>query len=153
MALVKVEDEEKQKVTSLVEMALTQQGFELADVVLSRYKRNVTLRLFVYGRHGVKVADCVRLSHFVGDIIDGTDLFEGGYSLEVSSPGLDRPLRTVRDFRYRVGETVKVEFVDNSRKRIRAEIISADDTSVELAGDNGNVTVDLAEIKRATIVI
>lgn len=145
--------DEKQKVTDLVEAPLADQGFELADVVLSRYKREVTVRLFVYGTNGVTLADCARLSRLAGDVIDGTDLFEGGYMLEVSSPGLDRPLQTARDFKYRVGETIKVEFVDKSRKRLHGEILSADESSVCLAQDNDRVTVKLDEIKKATIVI
>ncbi len=145
--------DEIQKVTDLVEAPLADQGFELADVVISRFKHEVTVRLFVYGSKGVTLEDCTRLSRLAGEVIDSTDFFESGYMLEVSSPGLDRPLKTARDFKYRVGEKIKVEFVDKSRKRLHGEILSADESSVCLAQGDDRVTVKLDEIRKATIVI
>jgi ribosome maturation factor RimP len=144
--------EEKQRVIELVEAPLAEQGFELADVVLSRYKHNVTVRLFVYGPDAVTIGDCTRLSRLVGDVIDGTDLFENGYALEVSSPGLDRPLLTARDFKYRLGETVRVEYVDTAKKHFRGEILAVNDGSVEFEHEGSRVMVDLARIRKATIV-
>jgi len=145
-------DDTKLKISGLIEEPLEAEGFELAGFTLSRYKTSVTLRVFVYGRQGVSLDDCARLSRLLGDIIDGTDLFESGYTLEVSSPGLDRPLETARDFKYRVGEQVKIEFADKKRKRIRAEIVSAGDDQVELRDDNGTFKIDLADISKATII-
>lgn len=145
-------DDTKLKISGLIEQPLEDSGFELAGITLSRYKTSVTLRVFVYGRNGVTLDDCARLSRMVSDIIDGTELFESGYILEVSSPGLDRPLETARDFRYRVGEQVKIEFADKKRKRVRAEIIAATEDQVELRDDSGTFKVDLADISKATII-
>jgi len=145
-------DDTKLKISGLLEKPLAEEGFELAGVALSKYKTSVMIRIFVYGRQGVSLGDCARLSRLVGDIIDGTDLFESGYTLEVSSPGLDRPLETARDFHYRVGEQVKIDFVDKKRKRVRAEIVAATDDQVELRDDSGVFKVDLADIGRATII-
>ena len=145
-------DDAKLKISGLIEQPLADEGFELAGIALSRYKTSVTLRVFVYGRNGVTLDDCARLSRLVGEIIDGTELFESGYTLEVSSPGLDRPLETARDFRYRVGEQVKIEFADKKRKRLRAEIVSADENQVELRDDSGTFKIDLADIGKATII-
>jgi len=108
--------EVKQQICNLLEAPLATAGFELAEVVLSQYKQSITLRLIVYGDKGVSIDDCVRLSRLSSEIIDGTDLFEKGYTLEVSSPGLDRPLKTGRDYKYRIGETVRINFVDSKRK-------------------------------------
>ncbi len=146
-------DDKKLQVSGLLEKPLADEGFELAGLTLSKYKTSVTLRVFVYGREGVSLGDCARLSRMVGDIIDGTDLFEAGYTLEVSSPGLDRPLETAIDFKYRVGENVKIEFVDKKRKRVRAEIIAATEDQVEVKDDSGNFKIDLADINKATIIL
>ena len=144
--------EVKQQVTDLIQEPIRQAGFVLAEVVLSQYKSNVSLRVFVYGDQGVTIDDCARLSRLIGELIETTDLFENGDTLEVSSPGLDRPLKTPLDYRYRVGETVKVEFIDRSRKGVRGVIRSAGDTSVELDNGEGSVRIELAEVKRAQIV-
>src|SRR5512140_540870 len=142
----------KQRVMELIEPPLRAQGFELADMTLSRYKTSATLRLFIYGGTGPTLEECSRVSDLVGQVIDGTSLFAGGYTLEVSSPGLDRPLKTARDFKYRIGETVKLFFTDPKRKQVTAEIVSATEDQVEFADDSGPFTVPLAEIDKAKIV-
>lgn len=144
--------EVKQTVSDLVENSLRAEGYELADVVVSRYKTATTVRLFVYGQNGVTIAECARLSKVVGGLLDGTALFENGYSLEVSSPGLDRPLLTLRDYKYRVGETIRVEFADRTRKKLTGVIVSADDDRVVFRMDDEVITIDLAEIKQSQIV-
>lgn len=144
--------EVKQTVSDLIEASLRAEGYELADVVVSRYKISTTVRLFVYGQNGVTIDECARLSKMIGGLLDGTALFENGYNLEVSSPGLDRPLLTLRDYKYRVGETVRVEFADRTRKQVTGEIVSADDDRVVLRVDDEVVTIDLAEIKQSQIV-
>ena len=145
-------EELKQRVLELIEPSLAAEGYEVADIVLSRYKNKVTLKLFVYSSNPVTIDECARLSRMVGDLIDGTDLFDEGYTLEVSSPGLDRPLTTFRDFKYRVGETVKLLFVDRQRKQVTAEIVSAGDNAVEFRNDDGSFTIPLSEIERAKIL-
>ena len=142
----------KDKIVELVEGRLAAEGFELAEVVLSRYKANATVRVFVYAEGGVNLDACARLSRIVGDLIDDAALFADGYALEVSSPGLDRPLTTARDFRYRVGETVKLEFTDPKRKKVSAEIVGVADDIVEFRDDSGAFTVPLAELEKARII-
>ncbi len=145
-------EREKEQVVGLIEAPLRTEGYELADVVLSKYKNKSTLRLFVYGKNGTSIDECARLSRMVGEIIDGTDLFASGYTLEVSSPGLDRPLTTEQDFRYRVGETVRIEFADGKRKKIEAKIVAATADVVTFEVDGEPVDVPLEEIKSAKII-
>jgi ribosome maturation factor RimP len=146
---MKVDD--KQLVSGLLEGPLREQRYELAAVVVSKYRTAVTVRLFVYGENGVTIDECARLSKLAGDIIDGAELFENGYALEVSSPGLDRPLLTPRDYRYRIGETVRVELQDG-RNKLTGEIVAVHDEHVEFKVDDEVITIDLADVKRAQIV-
>jgi ribosome maturation factor RimP len=142
----------KQQVLDLIEKPLQQEGCELVDIVLSRYRNNWTLRLFIFSDNGTTIDECARISRLVRDIIGGTTLLESGYTLEVSSPGLDRPLTTARDFKHRVGETVRIEFVDPQVKEGTAEILSATDSEVQFKDSTGVFAVGLAEIEKATIV-
>ncbi len=145
-------DDIKQQVRELIEQPLRDEGCELVDTVLFRYKSRWTLKIFIFAEKGPTIGECTRISQIVGDIIDGTNLFESGYILEVSSPGLDRPLRLPRDFRYRVGETVTIDFVDPKREKIRAEILSASDMEIQVKNSAGVFAVGLDEIEKATIV-
>jgi len=142
----------KQQIINLVEKPLQQEGCELVDVVLSRYRNNWTLSLFIFSDRGTTIDECARISRLVSDIIGGTTLFESGYTLEVSSPGLDRPLKTARDFKHRVGETVRIEFTDPHRQQGTAEIVSTTDSKVLFKDATGVFTVGLAEMERAIIV-
>ncbi len=142
----------KQKVIELIEKPLRQEGCEVVDLVLSKYRNKWTLRLFVFFSGGITIGECAHISQIVGDIIDGTDLFESGYTLEVSSPGLDRPLKLPRDFKYRIGEKVAINFVDSKKGRIEAEILSATDTQILVRNSAGEFTIGLGDIDKATIV-
>ncbi len=144
-------DDIKDAVRALVEKPLLQEGAELADVVVSRYKGQTTLRLFVYSQNGTTVGECARLSRIVGDVIDEADRFASGYTLEVSSPGLDRPLKSAQDFKYRIGETVKGVFVDQSRKKVKWRIVAATGDEIELENESGVFTLELSEIEQAKI--
>ncbi|MBD3332433.1 hypothetical protein GF356_06260 [candidate division GN15 bacterium] len=143
----------KARITELVTEPLRQLDCELADISLSRYKNNWTLRLYVYADGGVTVDLCAQASRLVGELIEESDLFADGYTLEVSSPGLDRPLATEQDFRYRVGEQVKILFADRSRKKLRAKIVGYADGQVELDTETETIRIPLAEIDKAEIII
>jgi len=136
----------------LIEKPLRQERCEIVDLLLSRYRNNWTLKLFIFSEGGTTIDECARISRIVGDVIDGTSLFESGYTLEVSSPGLDRPLETARDFMYRIGETVIIEFEDPLKKQEKAVILSVTDSDVQFKNSTGVFTIGLAEIKKATIV-
>lgn len=136
----------------MIEKPLRQERCEIVDLLLSRYRNNWTLKLFIFSEGGTTIDECARISRIVGDVIDGTSLFESGYTLEVSSPGLDRPLETARDFMYRIGETVIIEFEDPLKKQEKAVILSVTDSDVQFKNSTGVFTIGLAEIKKATIV-
>ena len=142
----------KQTVSDLVEAVIAGEPYETADVAVSQYKQMVTVRVYLYGEDGVMLDECARLSKKVGEAIDAAEPFTESYTLEVSSPGLDRPLTQARDYKYRMGETVKIEFVDKKRKRLHGEIVGASEDSVEIKVAEEVITVDLTDIKAAQIV-
>lgn len=142
----------KEQIIDLITEPLSAESCELAEVVLSQFKGSATLRLFVYTDQGATIEECARFSRLVGDLIEEAGLLESGYLLEVSSPGLDRPLKSPLDFRYRIGETVKIEFVDKKMKKRKARIVSANEDTIELRDDTETFTVSLSEVKQAKIV-
>jgi ribosome maturation factor RimP len=146
------DDRLKSEVVAVMERPLAHFKCELADLVISRYKSSVTLRVFIYAEAGVTLELCSDVSRVIGEQLEETELLEDGYTLEVSSPGLDRPLTTVRDFYYRAGETVRVRFADKKRKKITARIVVAAENTVTFADDTGEFDIPLAEIDQATIV-
>lgn len=146
-------EELKNKVRELIEKPLAEQDAEIAELVLSRFKMSTTLKVFLYSKRGTTLDECARISRLIGDLMEGTDLFESGYTLEVSSAGLERPLTKMVDFRNRVGEQVKIVFEDKKRKNIAAEIITTGDNTIEFSKDSETFTVSLDDIKQAKIIL
>jgi ribosome maturation factor RimP len=88
----------RQSIVEIVEPLLQTQGFELVELQLQQRKGQWLIRVFADAEGGISLEDCRRLSRDLGQAFDIEDLITTSYVLEVSSPGLDRPLRTARDF-------------------------------------------------------
>ena len=97
-----------QSVTDLLEPLLQVQGFELIELQLQQRKGRWLVRVFTDGEDGISLEDCRRLSLEIAHVLDSEELIPAPYVLEVSSPGLDRPLRTARDFRRQCRRLVTV---------------------------------------------
>ncbi len=142
----------KEAVRDIIVKPLQSEDCELADLSISQYKKGSTVRLFVYCENGVTVGKCASLSSLIGAVIDGTELFENGYTLEISSPGLDRPLNKVVDFKYRIGETVNITFAEENRPAVRAKIVSVNNIEIVFENETGAFTEELTNIEKAKIV-
>jgi len=88
------------------------EGLELFDVQYRREGHGWVLRVFIDSTTGVTLDDCSRVSRELGQYLDVEDLIEHAYHLEVSSPGLERPLRGIEDFRRFTGKKARVKFHD-----------------------------------------
>jgi ribosome maturation factor RimP len=94
----------REKIEPLVE----EEGLDIVEFKFSGTGSSSVLRIFVDKSGGVTVDQCASLSRKLGDFLDMEDLIPGRYTLEVSSPGLDRPLASGEDFKRKIGEKVKV---------------------------------------------
>jgi len=112
------------------------------------------LRIYIDRPDGVTVDDCERVSHAVSAVLDVEDPIPGQYTLEVSSPGLDRVLRTREHFARYVGETVRVEtnVAIDGRKRFSGRLTSAGDEAIELDVEGRKVTIALAAVHKARLI-
>ena len=99
----------REKVRQLIESVIVSEGLEIIDLECLKMKFRWLVRIFIDKEGGVTIDDCSEISKQVGDILDVYDVLPGSYTLEVSSPGLDRPLSRDKDFiKYR-GSTVRIK--------------------------------------------
>jgi ribosome maturation factor RimP len=135
------------------EPVLAERGYELVEVEFVPGQGGGTLRIYIDAASGIDVDDCGEVSHLVSELLDANDPFPGAYSLEVSSPGLDRVLRTPEHFTRFVDSRVKVELkaARDGRKRYTGMLRRTDGESIELEVDNFSVSIKLAEIGRARL--
>src|SRR5882672_3360225 len=101
-------DEIKAKLRVLGQRVLESEGMELVRVDLDRQRGSWLLRLTIDKPTGISLLDCQRVSEQFGAELEVEDLIPGSYVLEVSSPGLDRPLRTEEDFHRFIGKLVVI---------------------------------------------
>ena len=97
-----------QNVNETIEPLLDSQGVELVELQLQQHRGRWLVRIFVDSDVGISLEDCRRLNFEIGQLIDAEEVIPAAYVLEVSSPGLDRPLRNMRDFRRQQQRLVKV---------------------------------------------
>lgn len=144
----------KTEIEKVVMPILTEQLFDLVELKLSRYKKNFRLQVFIDSDDGVRVDDCARFSGLIGTALDLTDMMEEGYILEVSSPGVDRPLKTEADFRRRVGRNLQIEMVEEGHtKTVRGLLEEIDNGSLLLTGKKGKTKIAMADIMQGKEII
>jgi ribosome maturation factor RimP len=137
----------------LLEPGVRALGCELVDVEFGGGQR-ATLRVYIDKPGGVTVDDCADVSRQLSAILDVEDPLPGSYNLEVSSPGLDRPLVTVEDFHRHVGEEVKVQLLRplDGRRRFKGRLLEATAERIAVEVDGQRFELALDAIERARLV-
>ncbi len=136
-------------VTQLAQPILDSMGLELVDIEYGRAGRDAVLRLFIDKEGGVTLDDCADMSHELSAVLDIEDVIPCHYTLEVSSPGLDRPLKKPADYEKFAGRLVKVKtyepLADDSGNKRKTFLGHLDGLS------GGVVRLTLAEGQTASI--
>jgi len=132
-------------------------GYELVRVLLQG-RQNQTLQVMAErrDRQSMTVDDCAEISRSISAILDVEDPIAGAYTLEVSSPGIDRPLTRLQDFERFAGFEAKVETLQpvEGRKRFRGQVMGLnEEDQVRLVVETGEIVIPLANIKSAKLVL
>ncbi|MFK7887583.1 MAG: ribosome maturation factor RimP [Gammaproteobacteria bacterium] len=144
----------ERKVLELLTPSVEDMGYELVDVEYHTAPKSGTLRLYIDRAEGIDIEHCEEVSRQVSGILDVEDPISGMYHLEVSSPGLDRVLRTPAHFAAFVGSEVNVRLRQpvEGRRKMRGVLAAATEESIEVTVDDKAITVDLAQIEKARLV-
>ena len=114
-----MDDDVKEKIRQLAEPVIVSEGMELIHVECIKMHTRWIIRLFLDKENGVTLDDCANISNQLGDLFDIREVINGAYTLEVSSPGFDRPLSRDQDFvkyknsRVNIKTSVKIEGIKN----------------------------------------
>ncbi len=136
-----------------LEPELARMGFELIEVEFGRHGRTDILRLFIDREGGVTIDDCTLASRQVSAFLDKDEYIKSEYTLEVSSPGIARPLRKPKDFERFAGERIKVKTVTpvEGRSRFAGELMGYSDGMVTVQTDGAEYRIHLENVKRANL--
>ena len=139
-------------VEELVNPILLRENFELVDIEYTKEGPHRYLRVFLDKVGGITLDDCQKVSEILSDKLDEIDPIKENYFLEVSSPGLDRPLKNDRDLKRHIGELVEVRLYQaiDKQKDFEGELIEFDKDTIVLKGE-GDDKVKLPRKKVAIV--
>ena len=143
-----------QALVTLLEPSIESMGYELVLIEQTSQDNDPVLRLYIDAPGGILVDDCAQVSRQVSAILDVEDPIRGAYSLEVSSPGSDRPLTKVAHFQAQLGQVVKVQTRDYilGRRRFKGELLEANAEQIVVEVDGEEYEIPLAQIETARLV-
>jgi len=144
----------EQKLTDLLRPAVEQTGKELLGIEYISAGRNSILRLFIDHVDGINVDDCAEVSRQVGAMLDVEDPISSEYSLEVSSPGVDRPLFSHAHYQAVIGETIniKLSMPLNGRRKFKGELIAVTEQELTMVVDGIDYAILLSNIDKGNLV-
>ncbi len=141
----------------IIEPALAAMGYELVRVQLSGGYHRPTLQVMLERPDGrsVVVEDCEAASRAISAILDVEDPIPSAYHLEVSSPGIDRPLTRAKDFARYAGHVARIElkFPIEGRRRFQGRLVGLKDERVLILTETGETALPMSEIAKAKLVL
>ncbi len=148
--MVQVEVTLKDRLASVVNAM----GYEFVGCELQRQSRRALLRIYIDGENGINVDDCAKVSRQISAMLDVEDPIQGEYSLEVSSPGLNRPLFDVTHFQKVVGNRVKIRLHTpmNDRRNFVGTLVRVNEGNIHLLVDAQEIVVPFSSVEKANVI-
>ena len=122
-------------------------------VKINKFSRNTKIQVIIDNQNGITVDECVRVSRMTEDVIKLEDAFKSDYTLEVTSPGINRPLFIEDDYRDNIGSKVKISLkkMQDNTKNISGTIMEVIDKYVFIKSRNKSHKIGLENIKKANL--
>lgn len=137
-------------VQTAIEPVVSALGYEIVECEFGKSYGTDALTVYIYKKEGVTLDDCEKVSEALNDVLDKIDPTGGKpYNLNVSSPGLDRPIKSADDFRRNEGEDVEAVFIKsfNDRKRMHGLLTAYDADTITLTIGHKNVVIERNNVK------
>ncbi len=139
--------------TEMLAPVVASLGCELWGLEYLTQGRFTTLRIFIDGPQGVSLDDCEKVSRQISSVLDVEDPIDGEYTLEVSSPGLDRPLYSQAQYARYIGETVslRMRVAQGGRRRFKGVILKVENNTLTLKVDNQEFSLPIDTIDKGNL--
>ncbi|MGO8989000.1 MAG: ribosome maturation factor RimP [bacterium] len=143
------------RVRAIADPIISDEGMELVDVEYRRESRGWVLRLYLDKEGGVTLDDCTRISQEVGRSLDVEDFIQIPYALEVSSPGLSRPLKSEKDFMKYRHSLIKVKTLDpiQNRRQFKGRLLGVSANQIEMEVEGEIFQIPLSNMAKANLEV
>ena len=142
------------QIEALVQVSIESLGYMLVGVEYIKNGRDTVLRIYIDAEQGISIEDCERVSHQVNGILEVEDPISTAYSLEVSSPGFDRPLFKQKDFEQFVGAEAKIsmKLPIQGRRNFKGQLHGFSDGNILIEVDGELYDLPLTKLAKARLV-
>ncbi len=142
------------KIQAVVEPVVVGLGYEYVGAEFGQAENGTTLRVFIDTSKGIEVDDCASVSRQLSAALDVDDVISTAYLLEVSSPGVDRPLFTEAQFAAQVGEEVRARTVTahDGRRNYKGKLVSVADGEATIEIDGVDFSVPIDDVEQANLI-
>ena len=143
-----------QKLNELLQPLVEELGYEFVGLEYNSNPKHAVLRIYIDHENGVGIEDCEVVSRETAALLDVKDPIRSHYNLEVSSPGLDRPLFTPAHYQAFAGQQAQINLFapQDGRRKFSGPIVGADENGVKIEQDGLEVTIDLDNIAKAKLI-
>jgi ribosome maturation factor RimP len=148
----------EEQIKNIAEQKLTDPSHFLVDVVVSAHKGPKKVLVIIDGDNGVSIDDCAEISRSLSAVLDESPLFGDSYTLEVSTPGLDQPLKLKRQYVKNVGRKLKVKLADKIEEG-KLEAVGEEGITLSKQIGTGkkketmNVDINFSQIEKAFVLV
>ncbi len=141
-------------IQAVVEPVVTGLGYEYVGAEFGQAENGTTLRVYIDTPKGVEVDDCATVSRQLSAALDVDDVIATAYLLEVSSPGLDRPLFSENQFAQQVGETIKARTITahDGRRNFKGVLVAVEDGTAIVEIDGIDYTIPIDDVEQANLI-
>lgn len=142
------------RVTEIIEQCADSLGYEIIDIRWGGAQQGRTLSVMIDRPEGVGLRDCETFSRELGDHLDSDDWGLGNYRLEISSPGLERPLKTLQHFEKYCGHKVRIETHQplDGRRRYRGSLARVEGHNITIVSEGQEILIPFETIKKAHLI-
>ncbi|MGN1091565.1 MAG: ribosome maturation factor RimP [Alphaproteobacteria bacterium] len=147
----------EERIKQIIESSVNAEGFDLVRVLFSGAEKDNTLQIMVERLDGTNMTsdDCEKLSRSLSALLDVEDVIQSRYLLEITSPGIDRPLVKLADYDRFKGREAKIETLlpIDGRKRFKGELLGTDGKKIILNFEGKEIKIDFEAITKAKLVL
>ena len=143
----------KEEISQKIKSAIEQLGYLFIDIEFRGDERNRIIEIYIDNENGIVTSDCVDVSRACGDLIEEENLIESKYRLDVSSPGIDRPLKYIQQFKKNINRNFELEFEDQIAEKFEGKLLEVNNETLNFEIDKKVEEVKFNNIKSAKVVV
>lgn len=144
----------KENITKKIEEIVSRAGFQLIELIFRGSQQKPVIEIFIDSKNGVSANDCATISKEISSILDSSELNVKDYRLDVSSPGVDKPLKYLWQYDKNIGRLFELVYQEgNEKKSLKCKLLSIDENILVFEVNKSTIEINFNQIISAKVLI